>query len=103
MSGQRKQHHSGSFSQQARLMRNAAHADPTTTCWRDGLTLAEHPVGARWTCGHVDDAELYRLHPSPHARWIDGRLCAPECSGCNYKHGAAKGNRMRSHTTTRNW
>lgn len=95
MSGQRKPWHSGSFNRQARQMNQAAAADPTCTCWRDGLTLDQHPPGQRWTCGHVEDPALYALHPSPHARYIDGRLCAPEVSRCNYSNGATTGNTLR--------
>jgi hypothetical protein len=76
-------------------MNAAANTDPTTTCWRDGLTLDQHKPGSRWTCGHVDNPDLYRQHPSPYALVIDGRLCAPEASSCNYPHGATTGNRGR--------
>lgn len=76
-------------------MNAAANADPHATCWRDGLTLAQHGPDARWTCGHVDDTDLYAKHPSPHATVIDGRLCAPEIARCNYREGANFGNALR--------
>lgn len=95
-------HHAGQFEVKARRMRQRATADPTATCWRDGLTLAQHP-GQTWTCGHVDDPALYQLHPSRYADTIDGRLCAPEASGCNYSHGATAGNKRRGQATTRRW
>ena len=77
----------GSYHVQSRRMNQAAQADPTATCWRDGHTLAEHGPNAAWSCGHVDNLALYLKHPSPHARYIDGRLCAPEIRRCNYSHG----------------
>ena len=96
MNGKRKKaHHRGQYHTASRQMNAAANADPTCTCWRDGLTLDQHPAGTRWTCGHVDDVALYARHPSPHARYIDGRLCAPEVSRCNYSHGATHGNQQR--------
>ena len=42
-------------------IRDAANADPTTRCWRCGLTLAErhrtHPH-ATWQAGHLVDGDL---------------------------------------------
>ena len=96
--------HRGQYHRLSQIMNAAANADPTTRCWRDGHTLAQHP-GSTWTCGHIepDEYHLYRKHPSPYATWIDGRLCAPEPSGCNYSAGARRGNNMRRQDTTRNW
>lgn len=108
MSGKRKPHHSGDYTRVSRTMRTLATADPTATCWRDGKTRAEHGPGAHWTCGHVDNPDLYAEHPSPYAAWSYGndghpRLCAPEIAGCNTSHGAIAGNQMRVHTTTRHY
>lgn len=77
-------------------MTTRASSDPDATCWRDGRTLTEHGPTQRWTCGHVDDPELYAQHPSPHATIIDGRLCAPEASRCNFSAGARAGNQQRA-------
>jgi hypothetical protein len=81
-------HHRGSYARRARLVRQAAYADPTTKCWRCGRTLAEHPphrtgTQARWTAGHVRDGDV----TSP---------LAPEVSRCNYSAGATLGNTGRS-------
>jgi hypothetical protein len=92
-------HHRGSYHVTSRRMNAAANADPNATCWRDGLTLAQHPPGTHWTCGHVDNPALYAQHPSTHARMIDGRLCAPEVSRCNYSNGATTGNTAREPST----
>ena len=91
-------HHAGRYHAASKRMRDRANADPHTTCWRDGLTLDEHPGWQSWTCGHVDDLELYRHNPSPYAMTIDGRLCAPEASRCNYSAGAGKGNERNPHS-----
>jgi hypothetical protein len=102
VSGQRKPWHSGDFNRVSRTMRAQANADPTTTCWRDGRTLAEHGPNATWNCGHIKPHEmhLYQQHPSPYATWSTGsdrqrRLCAPEVAGCNTSQGATDGNRTR--------
>ena len=95
-------HHRGSYHTLSTAMNRKATADPTTTCWRDGLTLAQHGTGRTWTCGHVDDLNLYGQHPSRYATHIDGRLCAPEASRCNYSAGAIAGNTRRN-PTSRHW
>lgn len=80
-------HHQGSYHRRAAVVRARAYADPTTRCWRCGLTLAEHPrhkagTPARWTAGHVIDGQ------------VDGPL-APEASTCNASAGATYGNAKR--------
>ena len=66
--------HKGSFTRRARLIRQAADADPTTRCWRCGRTKAEH--GRKWTAGH-----LLRADP-------DSPLL-PECQLCASREGQA--------------
>lgn len=82
-------HHRGTYHVRAAKVRAAAYADPFTRCWRCGLTLRairiRHPR-ARWTAGHVIAGQ------------VDGEL-RPECSPCNYGHGAAMGNRRRGRRT----
>ncbi|MEJ7719808.1 MAG: hypothetical protein WKF58_04925 [Ilumatobacteraceae bacterium] len=93
-----KPHHRGTHQVRARRLVAAAKADPTTKCWRCGLTLAEHRLHkngkpAFWTAGHLVDGE------------IDGVLM-PEASRCNYEAGAAAGNRRRRqprNPTSRKW
>ncbi|GGL27594.1 hypothetical protein H9L10_03595 [Phycicoccus endophyticus] len=81
-------HHRGNFHVRARHIRDTANADPTTTCWRCGHTLAEHPPHkngkpATWTAGHIIDGDP----TSP---------LAPEASTCNYSAGATTGNQRRA-------
>jgi hypothetical protein len=82
-------HHMGTHQVRARAVVNAANANPMTTCWRCGLTLAEHAPHrngrpAFWTAGHLHDGQ------------IDGPL-TPEASTCNYSAGAKAGNARRHH------
>ena len=88
----RKPHRRGSYETQAKLVTQAAAADPMTKCWRCNKLLHEHPLhktGRRpfWTAGHVYDG----VPESP---------LLPEVSTCNFtaKSGAAKP--LRS---TRRW
>ena len=80
-------HHRGDYHVRSRQVRDQANADPTTTCWRCGRTLAQHPPHkngkpARWTAGHLIDGDP----TSP---------LAPEASTCNYSAGATTGNARR--------
>jgi hypothetical protein len=83
-------HHRGSYQVTAARVRAIANADPATTCWRCGLTLAEIRLHrnpkARWTAGHLNDGQV-------------GGPLAPECSPCNYGAGATHGNNQRRRTT----
>lgn len=89
-------HYRGTYHARSRRLTKAAHADPTTRCWRCNRTLAEvrqTKPKAIWTAGHLVNGQ------------VDGPL-APECSPCNYSHGASDGNAQRkrqtpSHTTLR--
>lgn len=80
-------HHRGSYQYLARRVVAAANANPDTRCWRDGLTLAEHPPHksgrpAYWQAGHIVDGQV-------------GGPLAPEASVCNLSEGAKYGNRLR--------
>ena len=81
-------HHRGTYHVESRRVRDAANADPTTKCWRCGLTLDAHAPHAngsrpRWQAGHVIDSDP----TSP---------LAPEASTCNSSAGAAVGNMRRA-------
>lgn len=82
-------HYRGDYHQRSKWVRDQANNDPTTRCWRCGLTLIErhrtHPQ-ARWTAGHLVDGQ------------INGHL-APECSTCNYSNGAKLRHRKRTPLT----
>ena len=80
--------HQGAYNARAKAVRDAANANPRTTCWRCGRTKAEHQ--REWTAGHVVAGQMH------------GEL-RPECAECNYRHGAIHGNRMRVQATTREW
>lgn len=83
-------HYRGSYHVDARRVRAAAYLNPLTRCWRCRLTLTEirqTKPRARWTAGHLVDGQ------------VNGSL-APECSPCNYSHGAALGNQRRSEPRT---
>jgi len=89
-------HRTGSYFRRAMKLRAAANANPNTTCWRCGRTLAEHPPHktgkpAIWTAGHVRDGDP----TSP---------LMPEASTCNYTAGTIL--RNQRHTTpppSRRW
>ena len=71
-------HHQGSYKGRARRVREAAYRDPTTRCWRCGLTLEEKQrtrPGDTWQAGHLVDGE------------VDGALAA-EHRSCNAAAGA---------------
>lgn len=94
MAKQKPAHHRGTYDRDSRRIVAAANADPATRCWRDGLTLAQHPRhktgrSAFWTAGHI------------HAG-IVGSPLAPEASTCNYRHGGRLGRaRQLARTTAR--
>ena len=88
-------HYRGSYHAQARAVRVAAYLNTATRCWRCGLTLAEihkRHAQAKWTAGHLVDGQA-------------GGALAPECSPCNYSHGARAGNQKRKPrlNTSRRW
>ena len=92
MPGHKRAHYAGTYRRRAAAVRAVANADPSTTCWRCGLTLAEaqrSDPGVRWDAGHVNDGE------------VDGLLLA-EHSSCNRAAGAAAGNAKRE-PRSRRW
>ena len=99
-------HHAGNYHVQAQRVRDAANADPYAICWRDGLTLAQHPPhadGSRptWTAGHTimgaanSQAWLNVRQRPPVGAWL-----APDASVCNY---ADNGTHRKRQGTTRDW
>ena len=76
---QKPAHYRGRYHVQSAKLRQAAYANPSTTCWRCGRTLTEVRAKnprAKWTAGHLIDGQP------------DGPL-APECSPCNFRAGQA--------------
>ena len=102
-------HYGGNYQAQRRKLLAAARADPLAICWRDGLTLAQHPPhhdGTRptWTAGHTVDG----VAGSP--AWLDvrrkpplGAWLAAEASTCNTSNGARRTNRHRANPQSRQW
>jgi len=95
-------HYRGNYNTNATQVKLAANSTPRTVCWRDGLTLDQHPAhhnGNRptWTAGHTIDG-----HPNsppwlnPTLRPPPGPWLAPEASTCNYTNGAHRTNRFRT-------
>lgn len=87
-------HHRGSHDRRAQAVRDTANADPTTTCRRCGLTLAEKRLekpNDTWDAGHLNDGQ------------VNGPL-VPEHASCNRSAGARLGNRRRrGFRTSRDW
>lgn len=80
-------HHQGTYARRAKVVRNAAWADPTTTCWRCHLTLAQYAAlhgaqAAAWQAGHLRDSDRSSPLVAEHAR-------------CNASAGATLGNQLR--------
>ena len=105
----RDPHYRGNYDQQARALKAAANANPRTRCWRDGLTLDQHPPhrdGRRptWQAGHTVDghrnspAWLDVEHPPPPGAWL-----AAEASTCNTSNGAHRTNKLRANPQSRQW
>jgi len=75
-----------SYVKRSAAVRAHANADPSTTCWRCGLTLEQvrrTKPHAKWDAGHL----------------VDGDSSQPlraECSSCNRSAGAIMGNAKRS-------
>ena len=86
---------------------NATHG---AVCWRDGLTLAQHPPHkdgkpARWTGGHTIDGSTHwtawwQVTSIPPA---GGDWLALEASTCNSANGARRTNRHRANPRSRRW
>ena len=88
-----KAHHSDPvYKRQAAHVRAVAYGDPTTRCWRCGMTLEQvkrTKPHATWDAGHL----------------VDGDLLAglrAECSPCNRSAGARAGNAARE-PRSRRW
>lgn len=97
MPAKNRAHYQGSYDRQAKAVRDAANADPSTTCWRCGRTLIEHEPHkngkpATWDAGHIHDGQA-------------GGPLAAEASTCNRQAGAEMGHARRrmTLTTTRRW
>lgn len=93
MPGKKRAHYRGDYARRARAVRQAAHANPATQCWRCGLTLEEARATvnprATWDAGHAVDGAV-------------GGLLRPEHSHCNRSNGAKLGNAMRE-PKSRRW
>lgn len=81
-------HRQGNYHTESRRIRRAAEADPSTQCWRCGLTLQEHAPHAngkppQWQAGHLVDGQA-------------GGPMLPEASTCNSSDGGKRGSRIRS-------
>ncbi len=80
-----KPHYTNGYMAQARALRHAAHADPSTRCWRCGRTLAEarqDDPSDTWQAGHLVDGEV-------------GGALAPEHRSCNARAGQRARERKR--------
>ena len=102
-------HHRGSYQATRDAVVNRANANPNAICWRDGLTLAQHPPHrtgkpATWTGGHTIDgwadapAWLNVTRRPPAGAWI-----APEASTCNAAAGASRNNALKANPQSRRW
>jgi len=95
MTGRGQQHYAGTYGTRARLVREAAFADPTTKCWRCGKTLAEAKKiwpdkNVTWHAGHTVDGN-------------SAMPLAPEHSVCNIRSGGSIGAKRRSLRPSRRW
>lgn len=102
-------HHSGDYATNRNMVCRIANANPAAVCWRDGLTLDQHPPHRngdrpKWTGGHTVDGDprarpwLRVTQRPPAGSWI-----APEASTCNYSNGARRTNKLRANPTSRRW
>lgn len=92
--------HGPRYRRLAPLIRRAANLDPSTRCWRCGLTLDKckpHRNGkrARWTAGHLIDGQ------ADHTLALAD--LAAECSPCNYEFGARYGNGQSAPVVPMQW
>ena len=107
-------HYTGNYNRDRDTLVARGNANPAAVCWRDGLTLAQHPdhkTGKRptWTGGHHPDgiphAHVWRditRAPTPAeldaAHWL-----LLEASTCNYANGARRTNDRRANPQSRRW
>ena len=54
MPGKHRAHYHGDYARRAAALRDAANANPSTTCWRCG-DLAR--PGDPWQAGHINDGQ----------------------------------------------
>lgn len=87
-------HHRGSFVVRSARVRELAYSDPGTRCWRCGLTLDEASLRAGrqlvWHAGHSVDGD-------------SSAALLAECSLCNTRAGAFRGNASRVLNPSRRW
>ena len=83
-----RSHYRGSYQDRAKRVRDAANADPSTRCWRSGLTLAEARAqnpGRRivWHAGHTVDGDKYAplLPELSHVNQSSGQARARSSGG----------------------
>ena len=86
MPAHNRAHYGGTYPARSKVVREMAYADPSTRCWRSGLTLAEGRAlwgdKVEWHAGHIIDGDPR----SP---------LAAECEQCNTSRGATMGNLKR--------
>lgn len=87
---------------QSLALRKLAASTRGAVCWRCGLTLDAHPLGAngkrqRWTAGHtVDSSTTWNLWTNVTRQPPPGDWLAPEASRCNMASSAERTNAMRN-------
>lgn len=102
-------HYQGQFASYRKQLMQLAAMTPTAICWRDGLTLEQHPphkdgTPAKWTAGHTIDGDptatpwLNVDRRPPAGSWL-----ALEASTCNYANGARRTNKLRANPRSRRW
>ena len=87
MPGHDRRHYTRDYQRRARNVREAANADPSTTCWRCGCPAR---AGDPWQAGHTRDGD------STGSLW-------PEHRSCNAAAGARMGNRRRYDPQSQVW
>lgn len=87
MTGFDRRHYGGDYRRRAKRVTDAAKANPATTCWRCGRTLAQVRAAnprrrVTWDAGHTIDGD-------PHCPLL------AECSVCNRGAGQALAEQKR--------
>lgn len=105
----RDAHYRGRYDRHRRLLLDLAATHRDAICWRDGLTLAQHPPHrdgkpATWTAGHTVDGDpgavpWVKVHAVPPP----GSWLALEASTCNYANGARRKNKIKANPQSRRW
>lgn len=92
----RPAHYLNGHDRRSRAARAAWTANPATTCYRCGRTLAAHPPVAsdgrpqRWEADHATPGD-------PHSPLV------PSATSCNRRHGAQHGNALRAEPHSESW